>query len=74
MKLRKWQRDCISQAYSQYSTGNDHFLCHATPGAGKTIMASQLAKKLFESNLIDHMGSDFVMKDGCLTFELLEVK
>ncbi|MCO1336594.1 DEAD/DEAH box helicase family protein, partial [Microbulbifer sp. OS29] len=53
MKLRRWQSEAISQAYSQYSSGIRHFLCLATPGAGKTIMAAILAKRLFEAGMID---------------------
>ena len=53
MKLRRWQRECISKSYQLFSNGGTHFLCLATPGAGKTFMASQLAKKLFDSGLID---------------------
>ncbi len=53
MKLRQWQAECISKAYAQFLAGNTHFLCLATPGAGKTMMASQLANKLFNENLID---------------------
>lgn len=53
MKLRKWQKECIDQAIYQFSEGSRHFMCLATPGAGKTTMASVLTKKLFDSRLID---------------------
>ncbi|OUS30686.1 hypothetical protein A9Q99_05760 [Gammaproteobacteria bacterium 45_16_T64] len=53
MKLRQWQAECIKLAYQQYSSGNTHFMCLATPGAGKTTMASQLAKQLFDDDHID---------------------
>jgi superfamily II DNA or RNA helicase len=53
MNLRVWQRECIEQAVSQYKAGQPHFLCLATPGAGKTLMASILAKRLISENLID---------------------
>lgn len=53
MTLRQWQTECISQAYQQYCIGNAHFLTLATPGAGKTRMASALAKLLLDKNLID---------------------
>lgn len=53
MQLRKWQSECISNALKHYSTGETHFLCLATPGAGKTVMASTLAYHLFDANLID---------------------
>ncbi len=53
MKLRQWQADCISLALKQYLNGNSHFLTLATPGAGKTLMASELADQLLKNNLID---------------------
>lgn len=53
MKLRIWQEECINKAMYQYKRGQSHFLCLATPGAGKTLMASTLAKKLKTENLID---------------------
>jgi superfamily II DNA or RNA helicase len=51
--LRTWQSECIKQALSKYSSGRSHFLCQATPGAGKTIMAAQLTKELFDMGEID---------------------
>lgn len=53
MKLRKWQSECVEKALKQYSVGQEHFLALATPGAGKTIMGSELAKRLFEQDMID---------------------
>jgi superfamily II DNA or RNA helicase len=53
MKLRTWQQECIDQAMMQYLTGHSHFLCLATPGAGKTLMASRLAKRLKDEGLLD---------------------
>lgn len=53
MKLRVWQRECIDKAVSQYKADQPHFLSLATPGAGKTLMASILAKELISENLID---------------------
>jgi superfamily II DNA or RNA helicase len=53
MELRTWQKECIDKAMSQYKRGQSHFLCLATPGAGKTLMASKLAKKLKTEGLID---------------------
>ncbi|WP_428819989.1 DEAD/DEAH box helicase [Microbulbifer sp. MCCC 1A16149] len=53
MHLRKWQIECIEQCISNFSKGEKHFLCLATPGAGKTTMASTLARKLLEENYID---------------------
>jgi superfamily II DNA or RNA helicase len=51
--LRTWQSECIKQALSKYFSGRSHFLCQATPGAGKTIMAAQLTKALFDMGEID---------------------
>ncbi len=53
MKLRQWQISCINKALKQYSNGNSHFLALATPGAGKTLMASELANQLLKKDLID---------------------
>jgi len=53
MKLRQWQTECINKALDQYLAGNTHFMCLATPGAGKTLMASQLASQLLKMALID---------------------
>lgn len=51
--LRAWQTECINIALGKYRSGRSHFLCQATPGAGKTLMAAQLAKVLFDNNEID---------------------
>tara|TARA_R110002060_G_scaffold63320_1_gene72630 strand:- start:1138 stop:2571 length:1434 start_codon:yes stop_codon:yes gene_type:complete len=53
MKLRQWQINCINKALKQYLEGNNHFLTLATPGAGKTLMASELANQLLKNNRID---------------------
>lgn len=53
MKMRRWQAECIAQALKKYDAGQSHFLCLATPGAGKTLMAATLASKLLESRKID---------------------
>ncbi len=52
MNLRSWQSDCIKSAISKYAH-KKHFLALATPGAGKTMMASVLAKKLYELGKVD---------------------
>ncbi|UPR59791.1 DEAD/DEAH box helicase family protein [Vibrio sp. ED004] len=38
---------------AHYIQGSKHFLAQATPGAGKTFMAANLAKGLFERSMID---------------------
>jgi len=53
MKLRAWQTDCINAAIGKYLNEQTHFLALATPGAGKTIMASELANQLLKNNLVD---------------------
>ena len=53
MKLRQWQTECIDLALAQYGNGGSHFLALATPGAGKTLMASELADQLLKNNLVD---------------------
>lgn len=53
MKLRRWQSKCIEQALEKFSNGINHFLCLATPGAGKTVMAATLAQRLLELEMID---------------------
>ncbi|MEZ9368926.1 DEAD/DEAH box helicase [Shewanella sp. 10N.286.51.B2] len=69
MKLRQWQKSCINKASKQYLSGNNHFLTLATPGAGKTLMASELANHLLNSNLIDLVicfsPSSIVSQDFC---------
>lgn len=51
--LRRWQSECIGNAAAHYTEGKRHFLAQATPGAGKTFMAANLAKRLFELSMID---------------------
>ena len=53
MKLRKWQDECVNQVLNKYSENKRHFLCLATPGAGKTTMAAEVTSKLFEQDSID---------------------
>ncbi|UVL38329.1 DEAD/DEAH box helicase family protein [Pseudomonas sp. B21-040] len=49
---RKWQSQCIDIALEHYTT-TPHFFCQATPGAGKTRMAAELARQLLEQGKID---------------------
>lgn len=49
---RKWQSRCIETALEHYNTTR-HFFCQATPGAGKTRMAAELARCLLEQGKID---------------------
>jgi len=52
MKLRQWQQECVKKALTIYQHER-HFLCLATPGAGKTHMAAELAFQLYQSGKID---------------------
>ena len=52
MKLRQWQNNCITLAFNRYLNNHNHFLALATPGAGKTLMASELADKLLKNNMM----------------------
>jgi len=51
--LRVWQKECLSAVKKHYSKRYKHFFCLATPGAGKTVLASEVAAYLFESSQID---------------------
>ncbi len=52
MQLRRWQSEAVKSAQAKFRTEHPHFLCLATPGAGKTMMASVLARQLMETNQI----------------------
>ncbi|QYJ75323.1 DEAD/DEAH box helicase [Shewanella sp. FJAT-52076] len=52
MKLRKWQAECVEQALQHYRS-QPHFFCQATPGAGKSMMAAELAIRLYQTDTID---------------------
>lgn len=51
--LRPWQSACIEKTYARYSSGQRHMFCQATPGAGKTRMSAELAKRLLNEDIID---------------------
>ncbi|EJO5753574.1 DEAD/DEAH box helicase family protein [Salmonella enterica] len=53
MKLRRWQSGCVEQALVKFRNEGNHFLCLATPGAGKTVMAATLAQRLLQLGMID---------------------
>ncbi len=50
--LRAWQSRCVNAALEHYSA-TQHFFCQATPGAGKTRMAAEVACCLLQQNKID---------------------
>ncbi|MCA0935306.1 DEAD/DEAH box helicase family protein [Vibrio alginolyticus] len=51
--LRAWQQESVSLALQKYRSGQSHFQVQATPGAGKTVMAAEVAKQLLDANEID---------------------
>ena len=51
--LRAWQQKCLEVAKKHYLNNNKHFLCLATPGAGKTVLAAEIAAYLLETAQID---------------------
>ncbi|WP_337015968.1 DEAD/DEAH box helicase [Leclercia sp. AS011] len=51
--LREWQSQCVDAVLGKYQSGSPHFLCLACPGAGKTVMAAEVAKRMLELNLVD---------------------
>ncbi|NOH95585.1 DEAD/DEAH box helicase family protein [Vibrio sp. 99-70-13A1] len=51
--LRAWQQQCIDSAFDGFTNQKHHFLAQATPGAGKTFMAANLAKRMFDNQMID---------------------
>lgn len=50
--LRVWQSECVDHALRVFEN-QTHFLCHATPAAGKTVMVASVAKALLERDKID---------------------
>jgi len=55
MQLRHWQEDCASLALQKFQHRQRHFMALATPGAGKTVMAAVVAKRLFDTKEIDYV-------------------
>ncbi|PML50795.1 diguanylate cyclase [Vibrio lentus] len=51
--LRKWQSECSDRALEKYQSNYSHFFCQATPGAGKTVLAANIASKLLQSDMVD---------------------
>lgn len=51
--LRSWQNECLEVAKKHYINNNKHFLCLATPGAGKTVLAAEIAAYLLKTDQID---------------------
>lgn len=53
--LRRWQAECLAHALQRLSPQSPHFLCQATPGAGKMRFAAELAKALITQGDIDYV-------------------
>lgn len=53
MTLWDWQQEAIDTALKKFEVPFTHFLCLATPGAGKTVMASTLADILIKKGKVD---------------------
>lgn len=53
INLRNWQSEAIATALEKFEALYSHFLCLATPGAGKTVMASALADILIKKDKVD---------------------
>ena len=53
ISFRRWQREAIRAALKKFATQFSHFLCLATPGAGKTVMASAIADILMKEDKVD---------------------
>ncbi|MGR5069408.1 DEAD/DEAH box helicase [Vibrio alfacsensis] len=51
--LRGGQQECATAAINKYLSGESHFFCQATPGAGKTVLAATIASRLLELNFVD---------------------
>ena len=52
--LREWQKRCIAKVLELYQHQSDALVL-ATPGSGKTIMASYVAKALLDNRKIDYV-------------------
>jgi superfamily II DNA or RNA helicase len=53
LRLREWQNKAIKAALKKFETPFSHFLLLATPGSGKTVMASTLADILIKEDKVD---------------------
>lgn len=53
--LRLWQTQCVDLALHTLSDQRPHFLCQATPGAGKMLMAAVLTRELMACDAIDYV-------------------
>jgi superfamily II DNA or RNA helicase len=54
LDLRNWQLKCVAQAIGHYQIER-HFFCLATPGAGKSIMAAEIGRRLLAQGKVDYI-------------------
>lgn len=52
MKLRTWQKECVAHALTRFDK-YPHYFCQATPGAGKTLLSAEIARRLLNQSKID---------------------
>ncbi|MFG1487672.1 DEAD/DEAH box helicase family protein [Oceanospirillum sp. HFRX-1_2] len=52
MKLRAWQKECIAHALLRFEK-SPHYFCQATPAAGKTLLAAEIARRLLNQSKVD---------------------
>lgn len=55
MQLRYWQESCALLVLQKFQRRQRHFMALATPGAGKTVMAAVVTKRLFDANEIGYV-------------------
>lgn len=58
MKLRKWQQDCLDAFIQRRNEGHKTFVFEACPGAGKSLMAAELAWQMVND---EESPVDFVL-------------
>ena len=52
--LRTWQEEAVKQTMSAFHNGQFSFLCHATPGAGKTVYSLEVFKRMRSQGIVSH--------------------
>jgi superfamily II DNA or RNA helicase len=52
VRLRDWQKECADHAMQRFELSS-HYFCQATPAAGKTILAAEIASRLLGKQNID---------------------
>lgn len=52
--LRSWQTRAVDETLNKFSNGQFSFLCHATPGAGKTVYSLEVFSRMRELGVVTH--------------------